>query len=685
MASSSSLFAPTRRLALPLAFLTTLYQIPTTSAYSWSFQNDPKQCSNLTVSISGSDGVPPYRILILPIGSSPLKNNIEARKIMDVKFDGDSTSVDFLLKYPADSQLVAVSSLLAQEHGFQNPVNNMHHIILVLGNGEIWPLSRSRSFHPRYVDQLSIYHLSPSLWKSPSSSTAGRSTQRKYDARLIATCIRKLRHRCCLSPCGAHSATSSNQGMLSPNLVFFKPPKRGFKHAFSRSWTTDFRPLFFAHQRQRKTNNSGTELWLDFDYARFRREAIVNLSRGHLHHAVPILSSQKQEDWYQFISIVCAWLSLATWNPRLSFDSTKFGSGGTSVAAKVADSSDSSCFSSDTNVSPDFVFSIEPPNQVVQCQNMRLWWDPATVQGTPNFLGVIPGGQSFAIPQGQITTVPSQGTGFTWKPNVRGGTTLLIVGGDNRGNGTAGSTFNVVSSGINNDGSCLSDSSPSSTPGSPAGGSYPTGSDGTRIGGGGGSSNTGAIVGGVIGGLIALIAIVLIIWFLRKKQKTQKRFKERPVDLMNADDDDGDESAPSGRPRTNELPQYYQPEPFMVPDPTINGSIAETSDDPESRRPLSGTASSFYTRDTRATSPDPTASLLGFGMTAGSSTGQERRKGVPRPMRAVNVIQHDDAGPSLPMEDKDGEDEPETIELPPAYTAVKRNAEGTSPPAEPAH
>jgi len=87
----------------------------------------------------------------------------------------------------------------------------------------------------------------------------------------------------------------------------------------------------------------------------------------------------------------------------------------------------------------------------------------------PNFLGVIPGGQSFAIPAGPITQVPEQGTGFTWVTNVRGGTTLMLVGGDNRGNGTAGSVFSVVSSGIDNNSTCLSQNSPSSTPGSPAG------------------------------------------------------------------------------------------------------------------------------------------------------------------------------------------------------------------------
>jgi len=45
----------------------------------------------------------------------------------------------------------------------------------------------------------------------------------------------------------------------------------------------------------------------------------------------------------------------------------------------------------------------------------------------------------------------------------------MLVGGDNRGNGTAGSVFSVVSSGIDNNSTCLSQNSPSSTPGSPAG------------------------------------------------------------------------------------------------------------------------------------------------------------------------------------------------------------------------
>lgn len=59
----------------------------------------------------------------------------------------------------------------------------------------------------------------------------------------------------------------------------------------------------------------------------------------------------------------------------------------------------------------------------------------------------------------------------------------MIIGGDNRGNGTGGSALYVVGNGINNDGSCLSNNSPSSTPGNPAGGSYPTSASGSTVGG----------------------------------------------------------------------------------------------------------------------------------------------------------------------------------------------------------
>ena len=231
----------------------------------------------------------------------------------------------------------------------------------------------------------------------------------------------------------------------------------------------------------------------------------------------------------------------------------------------------------------------------------------------------------------------------------------------------------------------MSDNSPSSTPGSPAGGSYPTSSStgsSSSSSSSKGGSNLGAIVGGVLGGLALLIALLVLLWFFRRKSKQQRRFKERPVDLMNEEYEDGDEpshvnngNGGTGSVRRNELPQYYQPEPFMVPDPslTMDSYSVTNTDDLEAHRPLSGVASSFYTR---ATTPD----AGGVGGSGVSGSGYERRKGgPPRAMRAVNIIQHDDAGPSLPPPEgeKEGE-EPVTIELPPAYTALGKGGAGPS-------
>ncbi|KAK0192881.1 hypothetical protein F5146DRAFT_1041852 [Armillaria mellea] len=423
---------------LSLFLLLLEFPAPAT-AYSWRFTSTPTQCQNLTVSISGSDGQGPYRILIVPFGSTPFANNTEVRRILDQKFSSDSaTEVTFQLSYPENSQFVAVVS-----------------------------------------------------------------------------------------------------------------------------------------------------------------------------------------------------------------DATGFGSGGTSVAAQVTSSSDTSCFDASKEVSPEFVYSIEPSNQIVQCQQTRIWWDPANVQGTPNFLGVIPGGQSFTVPEASMTNVTSQGTGFSWTPSIRGGTTLLLVGGDDRGNGTAGSALFTVSSGISNNSTCLNSESPSSTPGTPAGGSYPTGTSGEGTGSNSSNgNNTGAIVGGVIGGVVGVVALLLLLWFLRRRHR-QKQEKEKTVDLLH--EDDGDERSPTAA----ELPQYYEPEPFIVPDPTVASEDGRLSAD---GRPISQVLSS------RSGTPDIPGSTTSMG---------GARKGGLRSLRPVNIIQHDDAGPSGPPMARE-EEEPETIELPPAYTKIRQ-------------
>ncbi|KJA14564.1 hypothetical protein HYPSUDRAFT_430911 [Hypholoma sublateritium FD-334 SS-4] len=151
-------------------------------------------------------------------------------------------------------------------------------------------------------------------------------------------------------------------------------------------------------------------------------------------------------------------------------DNQSFASGGTSATIMVANSSDSSCFNATAPAPLDFSFQISPtPTEVVQCEDLRISWNATTIQSTPNFLGIIPGGQSFVVPEGTITTDATTGTGFSYQANLRAGTTFLLMGGDVRGNGTGGSVTYIVALG-NDDESCLSNNSPSSTPGSPAGG-----------------------------------------------------------------------------------------------------------------------------------------------------------------------------------------------------------------------
>lgn len=110
----SGLLLTPPRLAMVLTLIASLglSLLPQANAYVWSFQQPPQQCGNLSIAISGNDGQPPYRVLIIPFGPSPLANNIEARRIMDVPFPSGQSRVQFQLKYPANSQFVAVVSIV---------------------------------------------------------------------------------------------------------------------------------------------------------------------------------------------------------------------------------------------------------------------------------------------------------------------------------------------------------------------------------------------------------------------------------------------------------------------------------------------------------------------------------------------------------------------------------------------
>ncbi|EIW55324.1 uncharacterized protein TRAVEDRAFT_130820 [Trametes versicolor FP-101664 SS1] len=340
-------------------------------------------------------------------------------------------------------------------------------------------------------------------------------------------------------------------------------------------------------------------------------------------------------------------------------DSTGFGTGGTSAIATTLSGVDG-CFDNTTSVQPAFLFHTQPDGILLTCSASRIWWLPGDVQGDTSFQGVIPGGESFQIPVGTLTNVTGTGTGFDWTPAIRSGTNLLLVGGDSRGLGSAGSNAYTLQSGSSV--SCVNSTSPSSTPGSPAGGSYPTSTDGSGINTGSSSSNSktnvGAIVGGVIGGVVGAIALGLVLLFAVRRQRFHnKGTKERPVDLLQDQDNEG--AAGDGRP-----PEYYRPEPFLLPDPTVASTVHD-----DAGRPSADHRQSYLSQSSTSETGGAAGVLRPPPSTAPSSN--TRKSAAPPTFRPVNIIQHDDAGPSEPPPPP--AEEPETIELPPAYTNIRRN------------
>jgi len=94
-----------------------------TSAYTWQFTSQPRQCQNVSIAVQGS-GQPPYSLLLVPSGPTPLPNNTEVRTIQNISFTGTSTSLSFKLKYPENSSFVAVVCLylllITAVHPFSN-------------------------------------------------------------------------------------------------------------------------------------------------------------------------------------------------------------------------------------------------------------------------------------------------------------------------------------------------------------------------------------------------------------------------------------------------------------------------------------------------------------------------------------------------------------------------------------
>jgi hypothetical protein len=78
------------------------------NAYTWQFTSQPRQCQNVSLSVQGSGGQPPYSLLLIPTGPPPLPNNTEVRLAQNIPFSGTSTTLSFYLNYPENTTFVAV-------------------------------------------------------------------------------------------------------------------------------------------------------------------------------------------------------------------------------------------------------------------------------------------------------------------------------------------------------------------------------------------------------------------------------------------------------------------------------------------------------------------------------------------------------------------------------------------------
>lgn len=104
------------------------------AAYSFTFDNTPTQCGTVSLSVTGA-GSPPYSVLIIPFGPSPLPNNTEVRKITQQNFTGNAGQVSFQLKFPTNSQFVAVVSISSYV---------WHHLLLSVVSGKVCRMSGNR-------------------------------------------------------------------------------------------------------------------------------------------------------------------------------------------------------------------------------------------------------------------------------------------------------------------------------------------------------------------------------------------------------------------------------------------------------------------------------------------------------------------------------------------------------------
>lgn len=291
-----------------------------------------------------------------------------------------------------------------------------------------------------------------------------------------------------------------------------------------------------------------------------------------------------------------------------------------------------------------------------------------------SILLVIPGGQSSKLNIVNPTSGgPGNTTGFSWSPNVRAGTTILLVAGDSRGPGVGGSVNTAIGNSPTQNTTCLDSQSPSSTAGTPAGAVQTGSSSNNGSGNASSKSHAGAIAGGIVGAIAALaIAGLLALFFIRKRQR-QRHPVAHGVDLFPDAGPQGDQGDP-GQP-----PEFYQPEPFIVPPSLSYVDADENGGSSVGRLSMSDVGrrySALSTTDQSESAYAPTTGTSGNLLAVGASRstpGSNRKSpmGMSQ-LRPVNFVMHEDAG-ELPEASGSGQaDEPETIELPPSYNSVRK-------------
>lgn len=141
----------------------------------------------------------------------------------------------------------------------------------------------------------------------------------------------------------------------------------------------------------------------------------------------------------------------------------------------------------------------------------------------------------------------------------------------------------------------------------------------------------------------------------------RKRRQEERTDLLRGEEDVGRSN--SGYP--GDLPQNYQVEPFVGPDPRYQFSSYGYGSESDTRGSIR-----------TSTGTDLLQSGIRDSFTHGamSASGGSSSKNPSGPiyLRPVNFIEHEDAGP---------EEVPETVELPPSYANIRRKlTSGRHPP-----